>query len=82
VPHADAEWHRLPRDVPVLAEGEAATNFAAGKRSLETPCDRRVEIAANVTANCFRSVVIAIHSRGAMSEATLFLHHSVMSGRS
>jgi hypothetical protein len=69
----------------VLAEGDAASNFAAGKRYLETRCDRRVEIAANAAANFSRPGVAGLHhhqSRGAMSEATLFLHHSVMRSQS
>jgi hypothetical protein len=47
MPHAGAEWHRLSHDAAVLAEGDAAINFAAGKRYLETPSDSRVGIAAS-----------------------------------
>jgi len=47
MPHAGAEWHRLSHDAAVLAEGDAAINFAAGKRYLEPRCDRRIGIAAS-----------------------------------
>ena len=44
---ARAQRHRLPRDAPVLAEGHAAVDPAAGRGNVEAPGHRGVEIGAD-----------------------------------